>query len=306
MRVHVLQVAYGDDEPVADRVERVAELVAAQAGADLVVLPELWAPTGMGYRGWPAAAEPVDGPTIRAIARSAAKAGVAVHAGSIVEQADPASTGAALGPEGRSDPKGRWNTSVLIGPDGVVAATYRKMHRFGFTEGEPTLIEAGQELVTADLETTSGPVRLGLATCYDLRFPELFRGLLDAGAKVFVIPAAWPARRVEHWTLLGRARAIENQCAVIQCNTGGTHASVVMGGHSQVVSATGEVLAEAGAGEETLVVDLDLAAIDAWRKDFPVNADRRISTVDQRIASRNERLGSTQQAADESKQATHE
>jgi predicted amidohydrolase len=291
MRVHVLQVAYGDDEPVAVRVERVAELVAAQTGADLVVLPELWAPTGMGYRGWPAAAEPVDGPTVTAIARSAARAGVTVHAGSIVEQAPPGSTGAALGPEGR----GRWNTSVLIGPDGVVRATYRKMHRFGFTEGEPTLIEAGQELVTADLDTASGPVRLGLATCYDLRFPELFRGLLDAGAGVFVIPAAWPA-----------PRAVENQCAVIQCNTGGTHASVVMGGHSQVVSATGEVLAEAGDGEETLVVDLDLTAIDTWRKDFPVNSDRRISTVDQRIAVRNERLGSTERAADEIKQASHE
>jgi predicted amidohydrolase len=299
MRVHVLQLAYGDDEPVAVRVERVAELVAAQAGADLVVLPELWAPTGMGYRGWAAAAEPVDGPTIRAIARSATRAGVTVHAGSIVEQAAPAGT--VPGPDG---PRGRWNTSVLIGPDGVVGATYRKIHRFGFTEGEPKLIEAGQELVTADVQTASGPVRLGLATCYDLRFPEMFRGLLDAGAGVFVIPAAWPARRVQHWTLLGRARAIENQCAVIQCNTAGTHAAVVMGGHSQVVSATGEVLAEAGEGEETLVVDLDLSAIEAWRKDFPVNADRRLGATDQRIASRHERLGAGPQTADKTRQAS--
>ena len=272
MRVHVLQVAYGDDEPVAARVERVAELVAAQSGADLVVLPELWAPTGMGYRGWLAAVEPVDGPTVTAIARAAEKAGVTVHAGSILEQAPPGTDAAALGPPGR----GRWNTSVLIGPDGRVQATYRKVHRFGFTDGEPALIEAGADLVTADLATAAGPVRLGLATCYDLRFPELFRGLLDAGATVFVIPAAWPARRVEHWTLLGRARAIENQCAVIQCNTGGTHAGVAMGGHSQVISATGEVLAEAGDGEEVLIVDLDLAAIAAWRKSFPVLADRRL------------------------------
>lgn len=269
MRVHVLQVAYGDDEPVAARVERVTALVAAQSGADLVVLPELWAPTGMGYQGWMAAAEPVDGPTVTAIAQAAEKIGANVHAGSILEQAPP---GTPLGPQGR----GRWNTSVLIGPDGVVRATYRKVHRFGFTDGEPTLIEAGEELVTADLTTSAGPVRLGLATCYDLRFPELFRGLLDAGASVFVIPAAWPARRVEHWTLLGRARAVENQCAVIQCNTGGTHAGVAMGGHSQVVSATGEVLAEAGDGEEVLIVDLDIAAIAAWRESFPVLADRRL------------------------------
>jgi len=272
MRVHVLQVAYGDDEPVAARVERVADLVAAQTGADLVVLPELWAPTGMGYRGWTAAAEPIDGRTVTAIARAAEKVGATVHAGSILEQASPGTEASALGPQGR----GRWNTSVLIGPDGAIRATYRKVHRFGFAEGEPTLIEAGAELVTADLPTSDGPARLGLATCYDLRFPELFRGLLDAGATIFVIPAAWPARRVEHWTLLGRARAIENQCAVIQCNTGGTHAGVVMGGHSQVISATGEVLAEAGDGEEVLVVDLDLAEIAAWRKNFPVLADRRL------------------------------
>lgn len=272
MRVHVLQVAYGDGEPLVDRVERVAAMVAAQRGADLVVLPELWAPTGMGYQGWPAAAEPVDGPTVTAIAKAAREAGVTVHAGSILEQAPPGATGADLGPQGR----GRWNTSVLLGPDGTVRATYRKVHRFGFAGGEPQLLEAGEDLVTADVPAGPGAVRIGLATCYDLRFPEMFRGLLDAGASVFVVPAAWPARRVGHWTLLGRARAVENQCAVVQCNTGGTHAGVEMGGHSQVVSATGEVLAEAGPGEEVLVVDLDVEAIAAWRADFPVLADRRL------------------------------
>jgi predicted amidohydrolase len=269
MRVHVLQVAYGDDEPVAARVERVAELVAGQSGADLVVLPELWAPTGFGYRGWAAAAEGLAGPTVAAISAAAARAGAAVRAGSIIERAEP---GADPGPDGR----GRWNTSILIGPDGKVLTSYRKIHRFGFAAGEPALIEAGEALVTADLPTDSGSVRIGLATCYDLRFPELFRRLLDAGSQLFVIPAAWPAKRVEHWSLLGRARAIENQCAVIACNTAGTHAGTTMGGHSQVVSATGEVLAEAGTGEEVLIVDLDLDAIAAWRDAFPVNNDRRL------------------------------
>jgi predicted amidohydrolase len=280
MRVHVLQIGYGDGEPVAERVARVADLVAGQAGADLVVLPELWAPTGFGYRGWAEAAETVDGPTVAAIAQAAKQIGATVHAGSILERAAPGATGRALGPDGR----GRWNTSVLIGPDGGVRATYRKLHRFGFAAGEPTLIEPGEDLVTTDVllpllrddGSSPRPVRLGLATCYDLRFPELFRRLLDAGATVFVVPAAWPARRREHWTLLGRARAIENQCAMIQCNTAGTHAGTEMAGYSQVVSATGEVLAEAGVGEETLVVDLDLEAVAAWREAFPVLADRRL------------------------------
>ena len=261
MRVHVLQVAYGDDEPVEDRVRRVAGLVAAQRGADLVVLPELWAPTGFGYRRWEAAAETVQGPTVTAIAAAAKEIGATVHAGSIVESGPP-------GPDGR----GLWNTSVLLGPDGDVRATYRKVHRFGFGNGEPRLLEAGTEIVTAPL----GPATLGLATCYDLRFPEMFRRLLDAGADVFVVPAAWPAARVAHWTLLGRARAIEDQCVVVQCNTAGTHAGTAMGGRSQVVSASGEVLAEAGDGEEVLVVDVDTAATASWRTAFPVLADRRL------------------------------
>jgi predicted amidohydrolase len=268
MRVHLLQVGYGDDEPVAARVERVCALVARQAGADLVVLPELWAPTGFGYRGWVAAAESVDGPTVRAVADAARAIGATVHAGSIIERMPDG------GPEGR----GLWNTSVLLGPDGGLRAVYRKIHRFGFAGGEPRLLEAGERIVTADLTTAAGEqARLGLATCYDLRFPEQFRLLLDAGASVFVVPAAWPAPRVDHWTLLGRARAVENQAVVVQCNTAGTHAGMPMGGRSQVVAATGAVLAEAGEQEQVLAVDVDLAATQAWRKDFPVLADRRLA-----------------------------
>ncbi|MCD5309886.1 carbon-nitrogen family hydrolase [Kineosporia babensis] len=270
MRVHVLQLAYPDDEPVAERVARAAALVAAQSGADLVVLPELWAPTGFGYQGWSEAAEPVEGPTVTAICRAAQEIGAYVHAGSIIERA---AEGADRGPQGR----GLWNTSVLIDRDGLPMVSYRKVHRFGFSAGEPDLIEAGTELVTAGLQTGSGHVTAGLATCYDLRFPELFRNLSAAGAELFVVPAAWPAARVEHWRVLGRARAIENQAIVIQCNTAGTHAGVRMGGHSQVVSATGEVLAEAGPDDETvLVADVDLEAAAQYRQKFPVLADRRL------------------------------
>ena len=82
-------------------------------------------------------------------------------------------------------------------------------------------------------------MRIGLSTCYDLRFPELYRQQLDAGAEVFVVPAAWPAARVAHWTLLGRARAVEDQAFVVQCNTAGTHAGTEMGGRSQVVAPDG-------------------------------------------------------------------
>ncbi len=265
MRVHVVQVAYTDEERVEARVERVAALVAGQRGADLVVLPELWPHGGFSYRSWAERAEPLDGPSLSAIAKAAAEIGAVVHAGSIVERAAP-------GPEGR----GLWNTSVLFGPTGDRIAVYRKIHRFGFGNGEPVLLEAGDELVVRTVSLAGRPTGVGLATCYDLRFPELFRGLLDGGAELVLIPAAWPAPRVEAWSLLGRSRAIEDQVVVVQCNTGGTHAGVRMGGRSQVVDATGAVLAEAGNGEEVLVVDVDLDAVAAWRESFPVLADRRL------------------------------
>jgi predicted amidohydrolase len=277
MRVHVVQVAYTDEEPVAERVDRVAELVRAQRGADLVVLPELWPHGGFSYRTWPERAEPVDGASMSVIAAAGKEIGAVVHAGSIVERPlpdgpDADGGGAGLGSEGR----GLWNTSVLFGTDGSRLATYRKIHRFGFGNGEPVLLEAGTQIVVVPVELAGRPTALGLATCYDLRFPELFRLLLDGGADVVVIPAAWPAARVEAWTLLGRARAIEDQVVVVQCNTGGAHSGVTMGGRSQVVDAAGTVLAQAGDGEEVLTVDVDLDATEALRKSFPVLADRRL------------------------------
>ena len=265
MRVAVVQVAYGDDEPVSERVERVAALVRAQAGHDLVVLPELWAPGGFSYRQWAQRAEAVDGPVASAMARAARDAGVVLHAGSIVERPPDGE----VGPEGR----GLWNTSLLFAADGTRLATYRKIHRFGFGSGEPRLMDAGEDVVVVDL---SGGVRAGLSTCYDLRFPELYRRQVDDGATVFVVPAAWPAARVRHWTLLAHARAVENQCVVIACNTAGTHAGTQMGGHSQVISAKGDALAMAGTDQEVLSVEVDMDAVTTWREEFPVLGDRRL------------------------------
>ncbi len=275
MRVSLLQVGYGDQESVTDRVARVAELVAGRRGDDLVVLPELWAPGGFAYRDWAAREELLDGPVLTAIALAARTAGAWVHAGSVIERAAP---GADPGPDGR----GRWNTSALLSPQGELVRSYRKIHRFGFGVGEPRLLEAGEELVIAGPELAGRPplpAVLGLATCYDLRFPELFRALLDQGAQIFVVPAAWPAPRVAAWSLLGRARAVENQCFVLACNTAGTHAGTRMGGRSQVVDPWGVVLAEAGEGEQVLTVELDPSDVGRAREAFPVLADRRLPAL---------------------------
>ena len=271
MRIAVVQLGYDDLEPVADRVTRAADLVRAQAGHDLVVLPELWAPGGFSYREWDTRAEPVVGPTAMAMSAAAHDAKVMLHAGSIIER--PAD--GERGPEG----KALWNTSLVFAADGSLAATYRKIHRFGFGQGEPLLMEAGDALALVDVPDSSsdaGPARAALSTCYDLRFPELYRAQLDAGATLFVIPAAWPAARVRHWTLLAHARAIENQCVVVACNTAGTHAGVEMGGHSQVVLPTGDVAAMAGSGEEVLSVEVDMGVVSDYRTSFPVLRDRRL------------------------------
>ncbi len=269
MKVALVQLGYDDDESVADRVDRVAAIVRAQRGHDLVVLPELWAPGGFAYETWESRADTTSGAVAGAMSAAARDAGVTLHAGSIVETTTDGTTG----PEG----KDLWNTSLVFGPDGALQATYRKIHRFGFGIGEPRLMEAGEHVVTTPLpDGAGGTVTAGLSTCYDLRFPELYRAQLDAGATVLVIPAAWPRTRVAHWTLLAHARAIENQCVVIAVNTAGTHSGHQMGGHSQVVMPTGDALVMAGLDEEVLSVAIDLSEVDRWRAAFPVLADRRL------------------------------
>ncbi len=268
MRIAVIQLGYDDDEPFDARVDRVAALVADQAGHDLVVLPELWGATGFDYRRWPDEAQPLDGPWGRVMADAARAASVVLHAGSFVERL----------PEPGVDGNDLANTSLLLDAGGAPLAVYRKIHRFGFGAGEPRLMEAGVDVVVTEIPSGTGDlVTVGLSTCYDLRFPELYRRQVDAGAELFAVPAAWPAARVGHWTLLGRARAVENQCVVVQCNTTGTHAGYQMGGHSQVVTASGEVLAEASGGDEqVLSVQVDLSSTREYRTAFPVLDDRRL------------------------------
>ncbi|MFC8432027.1 carbon-nitrogen family hydrolase [Streptomyces sp. NPDC057253] len=255
MRASLIQIAVDEDESVESRRGRVASLVRDQAGADLVVLPELWTTGAFAFEEFGREAEPLRGPTYEAMAKAASETGAWLHAGSIPER----------------DPDGTlYNTSLVFSPSGELAAGYRKIHRFGFDKGEAVLMGRGEDLVTVRLPRTT----VGVATCYDLRFPELFRGLVDAGAETLVIPAGWPERRRAHWTLLAQARAVENQAFVLACGTAGTHAGVPQAGHSIVVDPWGEVLAEAGAGEEVLTVEFDPGKVAATREQFPALKDR--------------------------------
>lgn len=228
---------------------------AAEAGAEFVVLPELWPSGPFELPETIASAQPFDGQFVSAMAAQAAASNVWLHAGSFLE----------LAGDGRI-----FNTSVLFDDRGEVAATYRKRHLFGFDEGEAALIDAGDDIVVVD--TPLGPT--GLATCYDLRFPEHFRLLLDAGAEVVALCSGWPVRRIHHWDILVQARAVENQLWMLACNTAGVSGEVPQGGHSVVVDPWGRC--EWAADEPTvLVADVDPGMAARTRGEFPVLRDRR-------------------------------
>ena len=228
---------------------------AARGGAHFVVLPELWSTGPFELEETVGAAQPFDGEFVATMAAQAAQNGVWLHAGSFLE----------LAPDGRI-----FNTAVLFNDRGEVVATYRKRHLFGFDEGEAALIDAGDDIVVVD--TPLG--RTGLATCYDLRFPENFRLLLDAGAEVVSLASGWPVRRIHHWDVLTQARAVENQMWLLACNTAGVSGEVPQGGHSVVVDPWGRCT-WAGGEPEILLAEVDTAMAAKTRAEFPVLRDRR-------------------------------
>ncbi len=236
---------------------------AAGDGARLIVLPEkfnvLGSPDDLH-----AGAEPVPGPTTEWAGELCRELGVWLVAGSIVERVE-------------GDDKLR-NTSVLIGPDGAVHAVYRKIHLFdvevdGMVYRESDAEAPGDEVVVAD----AGGVELGMAVCYDLRFPELFRIMAVRGARVVSLPAAFtvPTGRA-HWEILVRARAIENQVFVIAAGQIGRHPPDHESyGHSMIVDPWGTVLAQAPDEVGFITADLDLDAQRAVREKLPSLANRQ-------------------------------
>ena len=255
-RVALLQVSSDASESAPDRIERVLGILQETLPqADIAVLPELWISGAFDLTLAREVAAPLDFPVLERIRAMAKAADTWVHAGSYAERL----------PDGRT-----FNTAVLIGPDGEIVATYRKRHLFGFATGERTLITAGDALIVA--ETPLG--HTGIATCYDLRFPEMFRDLVEAGAETFLVASGWPTPRIGHWDVLTRARAIEDQAWMVACNGVGSHADITLGGHSIVIDPQGNVVAEAGDGETVLFADVEPGRAREWREAFPVLDDR--------------------------------
>jgi deaminated glutathione amidase len=244
----------------ADRLTRAA----AAAGAELVVLPEKW-PVLATPEETAAGAEPFDGPALTWARATARELGIDLLAGSIAERVPDREKGS--------------NTSVHVGRDGEIRAVYRKMHMFdvevaGRTYRESEHEQGGDDIV---LSETAGGVELGLTVCYDLRFPELYRILAVRGARLLTVPSAFTlATGRDHWEVLLRARAIENQAFVIAPNQIGEappHFSSY--GRSAIVDPWGVALATAPDEECFVAADLDLAEQERVRHTLPSLANRR-------------------------------
>ncbi len=258
-RVALLQIDVSDSEPSSDRVNRVLKLVEAQKDkCDIAILPELWNIGAFNYPELDSSAQSRDGDLVTGLQLAAKSAGIWLHGGSFVEQL----------PGG-----GMANTAILINPSGEVVDFYRKIHLYGFDKGEAVTMTRGTEVVTVP-NTPLG--NTGLAICYDLRFPELFRAQGDQGAETILITSGWPTPRINHWRVLLQARAIENQAWVIACNEVGPNGDVMLGGHSMVVSPRGEIIAEAGESEEILYAEIDLTEVEKFRSEHPFQRDRFI------------------------------
>jgi len=249
--------------------ERAIEMVdrAAATGADLVVLPELFTVGYFAFDSYARSAQSLDGEVIQRLAGVADANDVAVLAGSIVEDL-AAST--AQGFETPAD-SGYANTAVLLDRSGDRLSVYRKHHLFGYESAEQELLTAGESQSVAEFEGFT----VGTTTCYDLRFPELYRDLADAGATLVLVPSAWPYPRVEHWRLLPRARAVENLCYVAAANGVGAFEENTLLGRSAVYDPWGTTVAGTDDSPGLLTARLDPDAVTRRREAFPALADRR-------------------------------
>ncbi len=268
LRVAAVQLNSRDDKAanIASAEEGISR--AAESGARLVVLPELWTYLGpsAGNRG---NAEPIPGPVSELLAALAQRYQLVLHGGSILEL-----------PEGSDATARPYNTALLFGPNGQLITTYRKLHLFDATPDEnaapyqeSATVAAGNAVVTAEVEG----LKLGLATCYDLRFPELFRALALGGAEIFLLPAAFTMETGrDHWEPLIRARAIENGCYLVAAGQYGDYPPRrIAYGRSMVVDPWGTIVAQAPDQPTVVVADIDLDRIRDVRRRIPALANRR-------------------------------
>lgn len=256
-------------ENIPHNLERVANLIeeAVDHGAVLVALPENFAIMGLTEQSKLAAKEQLNkGPIQQFLQGQAEKHNIWISAGTI--------------PLETKDPNRIYAASLLLNNHGEVVACYNKIHLFDVRLSadevylESNIIEPGHEIVVTD--TPYG--RLGLSVCYDVRFPELYRAMLEQGAEMVVVPSAFTTTTGRaHWEVLLRARAIENLCYVIAPNQGGHHSNGrETYGHSMIVDPWGKVVACSYQGEAVVVADINLARLNELRQSFPSIEHRKL------------------------------
>lgn len=253
MKVSSIQMAVVEGNKAAT-IAKALELIRREREADLIVLPELWNVGFMSFDRYVPEAETKDGPFLNTLKDLAKEMQVHLHTGSFVEE----------------DGGHYYNSSYLLSPAGEILANYRKIHLFGFNSKETQILSPGREVVVVD--TKLG--KLGMATCYDLRFPELFRRMAFMGAELFLVCSAWPYPRLEHWIMLNRVRALENLCFLVSANSVGPNAGANFMGHSMIVNPMGVILTSGGDEEVTLRYDVELKDVDRYRGSFPAFSDR--------------------------------
>jgi len=258
MRVTSVQLEI-KDQPKEEAVQSALKLLDDIPESDLVLLPELWPSGYFSFDRYQKESEPINGPTVAAFQEKAAAMKSYLLMGSLVEREED----------------NLFNTAVLLSPEGQIAATYRKIHLFGYKSDERRLLKPGNRLGLG--ETPWGTI--GMTTCYDLRFPELYRKMMDNGALFFLIPSAWPLSRLDAWRLFNRARAHENFVYLMSCNCAGSNGGIPYAGHSMIVDPLGKVIAEGGEDGCLVTAEIDPDLVHETRKDFSALDDRIFTSI---------------------------
>ncbi len=240
---------------------------AAGDGADCVVLPEIFDVGYFAFDSYARYAQPIGGDTHGRIRNAAIENSVAVLAGTVVEDLEASAAAGEVVP----DSEGLANTAVLFDSDGTRRLVYRKHHLFGYESAESEILTPGERLETTELCGHT----IAVTTCYDLRFPELYRRLLDAGATMVFVPSAWPYPRVEHWKLLPRARAVENLLYVAAVNGSAAFESAALVGRSMVYDPWGTPIAAADEAPTIVHARCPSDRVMEIRQEFPALSDRR-------------------------------
>lgn len=259
VKVASIQLWHNDDDSKEDRITHAEQLIDSVAESDLILLPEIWNIGWWSFDIYRESSETLQGETVSRIAEKAKAVNAYILAGSIVER--------------RGD--SLYNTAVLLDPKGQIVTTYRKMHLVGFMGArEVELMNRGEEIVT--VKTDLGV--LGFAICYDLRFPELFRKMaVNHGVEIFLLVTAWPIVRLDNWRELCHARANENLCFLVSCDSAGINRGKQYLGHSAIVDPWGVSIASAGLYESVVKGEIDTTEIYKIREFIPALNDRFLS-----------------------------